>query len=42
MQKYGIPSHVHSCGPQKELVKIMAEETDLTIVILLRYLRWGL
>jgi len=28
----GIPSHVHSCGPEKELVKILAEETDLTIV----------
>jgi uroporphyrinogen decarboxylase len=31
-KEYGIPSHVHSCGPQKELVKIMAEETDLTII----------
>src|SRR5690606_33579105 len=31
-KKYGIPSHVHSCGPQKELVKILAEETDLTII----------
>lgn len=28
----GIPSHVHSCGPQKALVKIFAEETDLTVV----------
>jgi len=28
----GIPTHVHSCGPEKELVKIMAEETDLTII----------
>lgn len=31
-KKYGIPSHIHSCGPEKELVKIMAEETDLTII----------
>ena len=28
----GLPSHIHSCGPEKELVKILAEETDLTIV----------
>ena len=28
----GIPSHIHSCGPQAELVKIAAEETDLTII----------
>ena len=28
----GIPSQIHSCGPQKELVKICAEETDLTII----------
>jgi uroporphyrinogen decarboxylase len=27
-----IPTHVHSCGPEKELVKIMAEETDLTVI----------
>lgn len=29
---YNIPTHVHSCGPEKELVKILAEETDLTII----------
>ncbi|MCL2052109.1 MAG: hypothetical protein FWG91_10345 [Lachnospiraceae bacterium] len=29
---FGIPSHVHSCGPEKLLVKIMAEETDLTVI----------
>ncbi len=29
---YGIPSHVHSCGPEKRLVKMAAEETDLTII----------
>ena len=28
----GIPTHVHSCGPEKELVKIMAEETALTVI----------
>lgn len=28
----GIPTQVHSCGPEKELVKIMAEETDLTVI----------
>jgi uroporphyrinogen decarboxylase len=28
----GLPSHIHSCGPEKELVKIMAEETDLTVI----------
>jgi uroporphyrinogen decarboxylase len=28
----GIPTHVHSCGPEKELVKIFAEETDLTVI----------
>lgn len=29
---YKIPSHIHSCGPEKELIKICAEETDLTII----------
>ncbi|HPJ21723.1 MAG TPA: uroporphyrinogen decarboxylase family protein [Clostridia bacterium] len=29
---HGIPSHVHSCGPEKELVRICAEETDLTVI----------
>jgi uroporphyrinogen decarboxylase len=28
----GIPTHVHSCGPETLLVKIMAEETDLTVI----------
>ena len=31
-KEYGIPSHVHSCGPERELVKILAEETDLTVI----------
>jgi uroporphyrinogen decarboxylase len=31
-KKAGMPTHVHSCGPEKELVKILAEETDLTVV----------
>ena len=28
----GFPTHVHSCGPEKELVKILVEETDLTVI----------
>lgn len=28
----GIPTHVHSCGPETELVKMAAEETMLTVV----------
>jgi uroporphyrinogen decarboxylase len=28
----GIPTHVHSCGPQKELVRMAAEETKLTVI----------
>ncbi|MBN1579347.1 MAG: hypothetical protein JXA89_01495 [Anaerolineae bacterium] len=28
----GIPTHVHSCGPERELVKIAAEETHLTVI----------
>ena len=28
----GIPTHVHSCGPEKELVKMATEETKLTII----------
>ena len=28
----GMPTQIHSCGPEKELVKIMAEETDLTVI----------
>lgn len=28
----GIPTQVHSCGPEKELVRIMAEETRLTVI----------
>jgi uroporphyrinogen decarboxylase len=28
----GIPSHVHSCGPEKELVRMAVEETKLTII----------
>ena len=29
---HGIPSHVHSCGPETALVKMCAEETDLTVI----------
>jgi uroporphyrinogen decarboxylase len=28
----GVPTHVHSCGPERELVRIMAEETELTVI----------
>lgn len=28
----GMMTHVHSCGPEAALVKIMAEETDLTVI----------
>ena len=31
-KQYGIPTHIHSCGPEKELVRICAEETDLTAI----------
>lgn len=29
---YGVPSHVHSCGPESKLVEIAANETDLTVI----------
>lgn len=28
----GMPTHVHSCGPAKELVRMLAEETSLTVI----------
>jgi uroporphyrinogen decarboxylase len=28
----GLPTQVHSCGPERELVRIMAEETGLTVI----------
>ncbi len=28
----GIPTHVHSCGPERELVRMFAEETNLTVI----------
>jgi uroporphyrinogen decarboxylase len=28
----GIPTHMHSCGPEKELVKMAVEETQLTVI----------
>ncbi len=28
----GIPTHVHSCGPERDLVRMAAEETMLTII----------
>jgi uroporphyrinogen decarboxylase len=30
--KMGIPTHVHSCGPETALVKMAAEETLLTVI----------
>jgi uroporphyrinogen decarboxylase len=30
--KLGIPTHVHSCGPEKELVRLAATETQLTVI----------
>lgn len=31
-KEYRIPTHIHSCGPETALVKICAEETDLTVI----------
>jgi uroporphyrinogen decarboxylase len=31
-KKHGFFSHIHSCGPEAEMVKICAEETDLTVI----------
>ncbi len=31
-KEYGLATHVHSCGPEKDLVRILAEESDLTII----------
>lgn len=31
-KKAGIPSHIHSCGPEKELIKMACEQTDLTVI----------
>ncbi|MBU0714184.1 MAG: hypothetical protein KJ964_02360 [Verrucomicrobia bacterium] len=28
----GIPTHVHSCGPERELVRMAATETKLTVI----------
>ncbi len=28
----GMPTHIHSCGPEARLVEIMATETDLTVI----------
>ncbi len=29
---HGFPTHVHSCGPERALIKIFAEETNLTVI----------
>lgn len=31
-KKYGIPTHLHSCGPETHIVKLCAENTDLTVI----------
>ena len=31
-KQYGLPTQIHSCGPEADLVKICAEETDLTMI----------
>ncbi len=31
-KKAGIPTQVHSCGPEAKLVRMAAEETDLTVI----------
>ena len=28
----GMPTHIHACGPETALIKIMAEETNLTVI----------
>ncbi len=28
----GVPTHMHSCRPERELVEMMANETDLTVI----------
>ena len=31
-KQYNIPSHDHACGPETEVVKILSEETELTVI----------
>jgi uroporphyrinogen decarboxylase len=31
-REIGIPTHVHSCGPERELVHMTVAETDLTVI----------
>jgi uroporphyrinogen-III decarboxylase len=31
-KQHGFFSHIHSCGPETEVVKLCAEETDLTVI----------
>ena len=31
-EQYGFFTHLHSCGPEKELVKLMVENTHLTVI----------
>jgi len=37
----GVPTHIHSCGPERELVRICAEETALTVIDPLEQLPMG-
>ena len=31
-KEHNIPSHIHSCGPETAIVRMCAEETDLTVI----------
>lgn len=31
-KEVGIPTHIHSCGPERELVEMVVRETDLTVI----------
>lgn len=31
-KKYGIPTQIHSCGPETAIVRLCAENTDLTVI----------
>jgi uroporphyrinogen decarboxylase len=31
-REVGIPTHIHSCGPEKALVDMVVQETDLTVI----------
>ncbi|MGA2975323.1 MAG: uroporphyrinogen decarboxylase family protein [Spirochaetia bacterium] len=31
-KELGIPTHVHSCGPERKLIDMVVDETDLTVI----------